>query len=62
MPPPPWILTNFIMHTALQIPDRNPSLLLLDLRVVVQYSVPQPGQVVDTQLVLFPWRWGWGGG
>lgn len=51
---PLWILTNFIMHAALQLPNRDPSLLLLHLWVVVQNSVPQPGQVVDAQLVLFP--------
>lgn len=49
----PLSLTNFVVHTALHLPYSRPALLLLYLRVIVQDLVPQPGQVVDTYLVLF---------
>lgn len=46
--------TDFIVNASLQLAHGDPALLLLHLRVVVQYPVPQPGQVVNTQLVLLP--------
>lgn len=48
--------TNFVVNTAFQIPYGGPALFLLHLRVVVKDLIPQPGQVVDTQLVLFTWH------
>ena len=48
-------LTDFVVHAALQLPHGDPALPLLHLGVVVQYPVPQPGQVVHPQLVLLTW-------
>lgn len=45
--------TDFVVDAAFQVSHGGPTLLLLYLRVVVQDLVPQPGQVVDTELVLF---------
>lgn len=44
--------TNFVMDTAFQVSYGGPALLLLHLGVIVQDFVPQPGQVVNAQLVL----------
>ena len=44
------------MHAALQVAHGGPALLLLHLGVVVQDLVPQPGQVVNTELVLLTCR------
>lgn len=44
--------THFVVDAALQVSHGGPALLLLHLGVVVQDLVPQPGQVVDAQLVL----------
>lgn len=44
--------TNFVVHSALQVSHSDPALFLLHLRVVVQDLVPQPGQIVNTQLVF----------
>ena len=57
MPPVP-IHTDFVVHAALQLSYSDPALLLLHLWVIVEYPVPQPGQVVHTQLILLPWEGG----
>lgn len=45
--------TNFVVDAALKVSHCGPTLFLLHLRVVVQDLIPQPGQVVHTELVLF---------
>lgn len=48
--------TDFVVDTAFQVPDGGPALLLLHLGVIMQDFVPQPGQVVNAQLVLLTCR------
>lgn len=49
--------TDFVVDAALQVAHIHPALLLLHLWVVVQNLVPQPRQVIYTQLVLLSCRW-----
>lgn len=44
--------TNFVVDAALQVSYGGPTLFLLHFRVIMQDLVPQPGQVVNTELVL----------
>lgn len=49
--------TNFVVDAALQVSYGGPTLFLLHLGVIVKDLVPQPGQVVYTQLVLLTCCW-----
>lgn len=49
------ILTDFVVHTALQVTHWHPALPLLHLWIIAQNFISQPWQVIHSQFILLPW-------